>query len=119
MATLLDLLGNTNLSVGRKFFQPKWGHDKWFEPSFRDKDGFWHGILSTGEADFFMEDCVDWREFYPPKKSKTVKLYRPIVKRSDGTYFMPNNWSSTKFDLDDNHVTKQVGWEEKEVTVEE
>lgn len=116
MATLKELMGDKTRGDGRKFTNPDF-LESWFEPIFyHEKEQGWVGLYDD-RLETFYENMSGWREWTPPKKTKKVKLYRPIRKIGE-TYCAIPTWMTDKpwFLSQYNDI---VGWQEMEVEVEE
>jgi hypothetical protein len=125
MPTLKELMGDKTRGDGRKFTKPSWDSNEWFEPIFLTKtsdkkeDWIWQGMMHTGIHESLYADWAsDWHEWTPPKQTKKVKLYSPVIKTSDNTYVM-----ASMFGCEEHRKTYSdknvVGWNEIQVEVDE
>lgn len=102
---------------GRKFRNPCWGPNEWFEPIFKTKTGNWIGLNYDGGYEVGILH-YDWQEYKEPPKTKNVKLYSPIIKRKSQEVYCLGDWASYKHDFTDSSHNI-VGWLEQEVEVTE
>jgi hypothetical protein len=67
---------------------------------------------------FELHKDDDWIEYIEPKKKRKVTLYREIRKTRGGEIYISlySQWSQTKTTSDPDEI---VGWESKEVEVED
>lgn len=102
---------------GRKFVNPVWNKDYWFEPIFKTKIGTWVGLNPEGGHDEVGLN-PNWQEYKEPPKTKKVKMYQPIIKRKSQEVYFLGDWASFKLDTTDT-THEIIGWLEQEVTVTE
>lgn len=108
---------------GRKFKFIDWGDGSWFEPLFKDTNGDWHGLDEDGQY-IEVRYCVkndNWQEWTPPKKTKKVTLYKPVMLDTtyEGSYVSLDwqHWHSKKEYWKGSGIV--VGWITCEAEVEE
>ena len=105
---------------GRKFLMEGL-NSRWFQPYFKS-EGRWYGLNELDSADSWSEQCT-WGEYIEPKKTKKVKMYKPVYPGYDGTQDHyttreDNSWHSDKTNWD---VLRSsiVGWMEMDAEVTE
>lgn len=111
----LDEIFPSGRGDGRKFRRTGEAWDMRFEPIFKGRTQ-WVGLDAGGHTVEVAHGEFQWTEWQPPKKTKKVTLYRPVIKTSLGNYTIPYCWSSFK-DLSVNNNI--VGWQEMEVEIDE
>ncbi len=112
----LDEIFPDGYGDGRKFCSSD-NTDYWFVPYFNDPMGRWHARDFSNDH-FVVYEHVDVREWFPPKKTKKVKMYKPVFKTYNGNYSTHINreWHSDKSVF---NIGEKAGWMEMEIEVEE
>lgn len=115
MATLKELMGDKVRGEGRKFGHVDWEAHEWFEPIFYAVNHY-YGLNQDGIPVTCEANRDGWLEWHPPKKTKKVKMYKPIYKTILGQYYSltASDWNTEKKSCGD-----VAGWLEMEVEVEE
>ena len=58
-----------------------WGGDQYFIPHFKDKEGYWWGLLQSGAASWYRSHYKVWTTYTPKKK---VKMWQWLIKDAEG-----------------------------------
>ena len=119
MATLKELMGDLKRGDGRIISNKGWSERHDFEPIYW-AEGFWYGLDREGSSVEYDEELNI--HFYEFKKTKIIKMYKPIklhgVNDAEEKQYYSNNFeyhSDKSYFVDDSIA----GWLEIECEVED